>query len=76
MAFYDVCINSQQFNSYLVLFWKVNIVLQLSAKMSSNKVTRPLKKEQVASGFQELRQQQRVIASRLAEIESDLREHE
>jgi chaperonin cofactor prefoldin len=44
--------------------------------MSSGKAVKPKSQEQVLGGFQELRQQQRAIASRINEVEMDLKEHE
>eukprot|EP00745_Piridium_sociabile_P037699 TRINITY_DN68723_c0_g1_i1.p1 TRINITY_DN68723_c0_g1~~TRINITY_DN68723_c0_g1_i1.p1 ORF type:complete len:145 (-),score=41.07 TRINITY_DN68723_c0_g1_i1:6-440(-) len=44
--------------------------------MSSSKATKPKSQEVIVAGFQELRQQQRNIASRIAEVEMDMKEHE
>lgn len=33
-------------------------------------------KEQIIAGFQELRHQQRAIASKISELEMDMKEHE
>ncbi|KAL8618526.1 hypothetical protein ACOMHN_000671 [Nucella lapillus] len=44
--------------------------------MSSSKNPKGKSQEQIIAGFQELRQQQRNIASRIAEVEMDLKEHE
>ena len=43
---------------------------------SSSKGKQPLSKDQVLTGFNELRQQQRMMASRISEIEMDMKEHE
>ncbi|XP_059144036.1 prefoldin subunit 2-like [Physella acuta] len=40
------------------------------------KSKQPLSKEQLISGFNELRQQQRMLASRISEIEMDMKEHD
>lgn len=46
--------------------------------MASNSTAKPKPKsqEQIVAGFQELRQTQRAIASKIAEIEMDMKEHE
>ncbi|XP_076457479.1 prefoldin subunit 2-like [Babylonia areolata] len=44
--------------------------------MSSSKSPKGKTQEQIVAGFQELRQQQRNIASRIAEVEMDMKEHE
>ncbi|KAJ8321919.1 hypothetical protein KUTeg_000390 [Tegillarca granosa] len=45
--------------------------------MATNKAP-PVKKsqEQIIAGFQELRQQQRAIASKISELEIDMKEHD
>ncbi|XP_070201764.1 prefoldin subunit 2-like [Littorina saxatilis] len=45
--------------------------------MSSGKTSsKPKSQEQIVSGFQELQQQQRAMASRLGEVEMDMKEHD
>ncbi|PVD26923.1 hypothetical protein C0Q70_12071 [Pomacea canaliculata] len=44
--------------------------------MSVSKTPKGKSQEQIIAGFQELRQQQRVVASRIAEVEMDMKEHE
>ena len=44
--------------------------------MSSGKTPKGKTQEQIVAGFQELRQQQRNMATRVAEVEMDLKEHE
>ncbi|GFO18320.1 prefoldin subunit 2-like [Plakobranchus ocellatus] len=43
---------------------------------SSSKSKQPLTKEQIVNGFNELRQQQRMMASRMSEVEMDMKEHD
>lgn len=77
---------------YLITFTKLRIlivwfVLNLVRKVFSlpesmattganAKSKQLLSKEQLISGFNELRQQQRMLASRMSEIEMDMKEHE
>ncbi|XP_041375487.1 prefoldin subunit 2-like [Gigantopelta aegis] len=46
--------------------------------MASNasKTSKGKSQEQIIAGFQELRQQQRMLASKISEIEMDMKEHE
>ena len=45
-----------------------------NSKMASKKQVKS--QEQVIAGFQELRQQQRNVASKISELEMDMKEHE
>ncbi|XP_014782526.1 prefoldin subunit 2 [Octopus bimaculoides] len=42
---------------------------------STAKSNKPKTNEQIIAGFQELRQQQRALASKISEVEMDLKEH-
>ncbi|KAI8797144.1 prefoldin subunit 2 [Biomphalaria glabrata] len=43
---------------------------------TSSATAKALSKEQIVAGFNELRQQQRMLASRISEIEMDMKEHD
>ena len=51
----------------------LNFIANIS-KMANKKQAKS--QEQIVAGFQELRQQQRGVASKISELEMDMKEHE
>ena len=47
-----------------------------SGKLAKAGKAKPVNQEQVIAGFQELRNQQRAVASKLSELEMERKEHE
>lgn len=46
------------------------------ASTYAQKAAKGKSQEQIIAGFQELRQQQRILATKISEIEMDMKEHE
>lgn len=47
-----------------------------TAAQPAGQKPKPKSQEQIIAGFQELRQQQRAVASKINELEMDMKEHE
>ena len=48
----------------------------MADKSQKSGVKKPLSQEQIIGGFNELRQQQRAVASKISELEMERRDHE